>query len=326
MAPYPLALAGYVVVGADYAGLGVGRSADGKEEICHPYGASAAQAADVVYAVQAARAAFPVLGKQWVVVGHSQGGGVAWAVAEWMARAGEEEEAMEGYLGAIPIAPLTDCLDYEERGDRRNEIVAMYAARTAEMVYGKERTGEGFSARKEIFTEEGWRRLELELDHGVFIAVLVELLKGPGMLREGWRENETLKRFVRETKVGAREVRGPMLIVQGEEDPVIQVETTARAVEEMVRLSPGAEVKFVVFKGLGHDAVLYASQRLWLGWIGERFFGSDRRGGSGGSRGEGKEGLEKVVLGMGETPRPLNAYQREPNWVIKTVTESWEIL
>jgi hypothetical protein len=81
LAPYQLALHGYVVVAADYAGLGLGKDAAGKP-IIHEYLASPAQANDVIYSVQAARAAFPELSKQFVVMGHSQGGGAAWTAAQ----------------------------------------------------------------------------------------------------------------------------------------------------------------------------------------------------------------------------------------------------
>ena len=81
LAPYQLALNGYVVVATDYAGLGIHRDAEGNP-ITHTYLATPAHANDIVFAVQAARTAFPeMLSKDFVTVGHSQGGGATWAVA-----------------------------------------------------------------------------------------------------------------------------------------------------------------------------------------------------------------------------------------------------
>lgn len=71
----------YVVVAADYAGLGVGKDALGKPTV-HEYLASSSHAHDVFYSVQAAQTSFPELSKHFVIIGHSQGGGVAWAAAQ----------------------------------------------------------------------------------------------------------------------------------------------------------------------------------------------------------------------------------------------------
>lgn len=77
---FQLALQGYAVVAPDYAGLGVNTDASGNH-IAHQYICSPAAATDLVYAVEAARRAWPELSEQFVVMGHSQGGGAAWGAA-----------------------------------------------------------------------------------------------------------------------------------------------------------------------------------------------------------------------------------------------------
>lgn len=78
-APFTLALAGYAVVAPDYAGLGVSRTWDNSSSpIPHEYLASPAGGQDALYALRAAREAFEgKLSEDFVVMGHSQGGGVA---------------------------------------------------------------------------------------------------------------------------------------------------------------------------------------------------------------------------------------------------------
>ena len=77
-APFTLALQGYAVIGIDYAGLGINKTADG-HPIVHQWEASPAGANDIFYAVEAARKEWPSeLSEQFVVMGHSQGGGIAW--------------------------------------------------------------------------------------------------------------------------------------------------------------------------------------------------------------------------------------------------------
>ncbi|KAL8955243.1 MAG: hypothetical protein Q9183_006730, partial [Haloplaca sp. 2 TL-2023] len=120
-APYTLALQGYVVVAPDYAGLGVNRNING-EEIRHEYLANPAHANDMFYSVQAAQTAFASLSKRFVMMGHSQGGGAAWAAARR-----QVEEPVHGYLGAIAGSPITNIgnlLDLS--GGATGDVVALF--------------------------------------------------------------------------------------------------------------------------------------------------------------------------------------------------------
>ena len=109
LAPYALAQAGYVVVGIDYAGLGVSHTANGNF-ITHEYSSNIASANDAIYAAQAAHTAFPTrLSKRFVVMGHSEGGGTAWAAAQRQALT-----PVDGYLSAVAVAPVTRLSDEAE--------------------------------------------------------------------------------------------------------------------------------------------------------------------------------------------------------------------
>lgn len=72
----PIFLNGYAVVATDYTGLG-------NDYVPHYWQANSLNGNDVIYSAIAAKAAFPdLLTDEWVAIGHSQGGGAAWAVAE----------------------------------------------------------------------------------------------------------------------------------------------------------------------------------------------------------------------------------------------------
>ncbi|KAL8881370.1 MAG: hypothetical protein Q9192_007811, partial [Flavoplaca navasiana] len=105
LAPFPLALHGCVIFTPDYAGLGVGRTADGNK-IIHQYMANPAQANDIVFGVQAAQQAVLKLSPNFAVLGHSQGGGAAWAVAQRQA-----QKPVKGYLRAVAVSPITNILE-----------------------------------------------------------------------------------------------------------------------------------------------------------------------------------------------------------------------
>ncbi|KAJ3549982.1 hypothetical protein NM208_g231 [Fusarium decemcellulare] len=110
--PLALVQAGYAVVAPDYAGLGLEKSWDGSE-IPHQYFASSAGGQDALYAMQAALEAFrDRLSDEFAIMGHSQGGGVAWSAAELLAleRDGEFKTLIKGYKGTIAIAPVTKTL------------------------------------------------------------------------------------------------------------------------------------------------------------------------------------------------------------------------
>jgi pimeloyl-ACP methyl ester carboxylesterase len=98
-----MALQGYAVLGIDYTGLGVSEYANGSL-IPNQAEIFPAAANDLFYGVEAAQAAFPqLLSKEFVVVGHSLGGGAAWAAAERQA-----QKPVNGYLGAVAGSPATN--------------------------------------------------------------------------------------------------------------------------------------------------------------------------------------------------------------------------
>ena len=106
-APYTLALQGYAVVALDLQGLGVNSSWTG-ETIPSQYGANLSAANDVIFAVEAARKAWPTkLSTEFVVLGHSQGGGAAWAVAQQ-----QLVQNTTGYLGSVAASPNTEYSQY----------------------------------------------------------------------------------------------------------------------------------------------------------------------------------------------------------------------
>ncbi|KAJ8071250.1 hypothetical protein OCU04_001584 [Sclerotinia nivalis] len=147
LAPYTLALPGYVVVATEYSGLGVSFSHHpDNEPITHLYLANPAAANDVIYSVVAARSAFPSLGSSFVSIGHSQGGGAIWAVAQHHAK-----DKIEGYLGGVSISPTTDM-----RGDPDPIGSIVWAG----MMLGVKKVFPEFQFL-DTFTEEGFAALNV---------------------------------------------------------------------------------------------------------------------------------------------------------------------
>ncbi|EGZ24401.1 hypothetical protein PHYSODRAFT_260204 [Phytophthora sojae] len=105
---------GYAILGTDYAGLGT----NGTD---HKYCALPAHAKNLFHSATAARKVFgSVLTSNWMSVGHSQGGGAVWKLAEDVESIAQSQCAdnatqcttePDNYLGTVALAPATKIWD-----------------------------------------------------------------------------------------------------------------------------------------------------------------------------------------------------------------------
>ncbi|KAK5656737.1 hypothetical protein OQA88_4285 [Cercophora sp. LCS_1] len=256
---YPLVEAGYAVFAPDYAGLGVSHDWNGTR-IRHQYLSSPAGANDALYGLLAARKAFPDLfTEEFVVAGHSQGGGVAWAVAEALAT--KKWGDVKGYKGTVAASPTTEVFGVE----------GTFSAPTVGQGVGTVFSGFELGRWLTEFGERRWKVIE-EVEGG--IALVQRLFFGvEGLLRKGWNETWEVKEWSRLMNVGGRRFEGPLLVLQGDEDFYVAYETTKKTVERTWEVFPRGDLEFYVARGVGHTPVLHATQVYWLKWIGERFDG-----------------------------------------------------
>lgn len=294
-APYQLVLQGYVVVATDYAGLGVGKHASG-EPIIHKYLANPAHANDVVYSVQAARSAFPELAEKFVVMGHSQGGGAAWAVAQRQA-----VTPVPGYLGAIAVSPITRVID--EPGALLQILIAAMCPGLATM-FPDFKPGD-------ILNPEGENGLKTVEQTGAGVASTIGLLVGRELLKPDWKDNQYLQEFQSLTSNGGKAIGGPLLVIHGEADTNLDISIVTRAVQETATLFPSAQLEFITIPDVTHDPALPASQRVWMDWIADRFAGR-----------EVKTGYQKSTL---RAARPAAVYQKEQSWYLEPKTQFYQI-
>jgi len=300
MAPFALVQAGYVVVAPDYQGLGVSHTSEGKE-ILHPYLAQPSQADDVFYAVQAAQEAYASLSREFVVVGHSQGGGAAWAAAERQART-----PVEGYLGAVAGSPVVDFVGDADAQERAGEPLGYLGAL---LVTGLQSVFPDFDIGS-ILTEEGSRRWELVKEVQGCNPVFVELLADPGVYRQGWQHLPRVEAYRNMTRIVGKPIAGPLLVVQGEADPVVPAVVIDGAVNALCQMSQGTGIEYQRYKGAGHVPAMYAAQRNWLKWVEERFAGK------GVARGCRRREFESAL--------PLERYQGELNWFLEYALDVYE--
>ncbi|KAF2464809.1 prolyl aminopeptidase-like protein [Lindgomyces ingoldianus] len=294
LGPFNLALQGYVVVATDYAGLGVSKT-DSGEPIVHEYLTSPSQANDVFYSVQAAREAFPELGKQFVVIGHSQGGGSAWAAAQRQAI-----KPADGYLGAVAVSPVTSVLK-EEEPIRSFLGFGMLSAITA---YFPE-----FNL-SDVLTTEGLERHTLVKQLDATATTSLTVISDVALFQSNWTQNPYIQRYQTLVLNGGKAIAKPLLVIHGEADPNLNITVTAAAVEETVQKFPDAPLEFIRVPGVTHNAALTSSQRVWMDWISDRFAGKA-------TCSTGGEMETKAA-------RPLDAYQPELNWYLSLATAFYQ--
>ena len=295
LAPFQLALQGYVVVATDYAGLGVSKDENGKE-ILHEYLSCPSHANDVVYSVQAAQEAFPRLSKKFVFAGHSQGGGAAWAVAQRQVL-----EPVDGYLGAIAVSPVTDLFEAEE------PILSMLGMAICD---GIAEAFDGFDVR-DILTEQGYERYKLVKETGAWLTTSLTLVTGVELMKKGWIDNEFVKKWREMTSNGGKEISGPLLVIRGEADVAIKHTVVTKAIDVTLDRFPSSRIECLLLPGISHNATMCASQWKWMNWIEGRFHGK-----------EVAEGAHNDRL---QPERDIESYQAELNWFIKPAEAFYEV-
>lgn len=314
-APYALALAGYVVVAPDYRGLGINETANGKP-IYHSYGAGQSAGIDLLYAAQAAQSAFPSISENFVVMGHSQGGNAAWGAAVRQA-----QSPSAGYLGTIAGSPTTNYTAIIEFYSGNPIIPPQLQLLWANALRGLHPS---FNLST-ILTNTGIARLNLASELGMCNSAVGMLLPSGSstyVVQPDWLSVPELSSYLSLLDRGTQqEVAGPMLVLQGTLDPAVPEQITTAAVQSTCKLYPTSDIEYWLFANVTHVPVLYASQRLWLDWIAERFAAADNAEDSNGAGSDGSCSMKNFTSG----PMPSENYQTELEYYLELATQGHQV-
>ncbi|KAF3064822.1 putative secretory protein [Daldinia childiae] len=289
-APFTLALAGYAVVAPDYAGLGIHKSWDGSE-IPHQYLISQTSGHDALYALQASLEAFSdILDERFAVIGHSQGGGVAWGVAEVLAAKGDNEfkGLVDGYLGTIAVSPTTDAF-VGEIGFILPWIGMILPSIFLDFDLSTWLTPLGIARTK----------LLQEVEGGIGVSTQL-FLSGDNIIQDGYDKTWYVDAYGKLANAGRKAFKGPLLVIHGTEDYYIPENATAATVQATCEAIPDGDLEYLVVNGTWHVPTLDATRQIWLKWIEDRFEG----------RALEKTGCVKSRL---ESFLPLDRYQATGN-------------
>lgn len=269
---------GYAIVATDYAGLGNNHTA-------HQYIASPAQANDLYYSVAAARKLFGSnLADAWMSVGHSQGGGAVWALAE-SSLVRDDPLGVGEYVGTVAQAPAARV---KEMAILAHEIASNPSSDVA--------------SDRGILGEIGWvvfglrsiaphsplswikppfrKRLELaevaQACHKSMQSLVADLdiddvvdLSHP----EAFQALDILQNL---TARGEARSAHPILVVQGLEDVAVLPEAVEASYNANCR--SGNDIRLQLYPGLGHTPLIKASAPYFLQWIDDRFSGVQTSG------------------------------------------------
>jgi alpha-beta hydrolase superfamily lysophospholipase len=240
---------GYAIVATDYAGLATtARNAvmDVKSN-----------ANDVIYAVAAARAARPELGRKWIAMGDSMGGEAALAIAEL-----EGEIHDPDFLGSVAIGNLAQLKDVyvpaASGTPEGNPVLLAFAAKT---VYPQLDV-------RDILTDralETYQHLSERCD-------LDAANSGPAAqaaLKPNWQSSPLITQFFQRNELGHVRADGPILILAPEAD-----RTATSLTDGLVHAlcNRGDRVEYNQYS-VSPGVLLGSTVRDQMAWIQDRFAG-----------------------------------------------------
>lgn len=260
---------------------------------------------DLFYALEAAQEAFPTrISDEFVVMGHSEGGGAAWGAAERQA-----VRPVPGYLGTVSASPSADVAG----------IVGFALSLGLTAISGG--VLQAWSMLdifpdfrlSDILSPLGVARLELLAELGGCNSVTAVLLSDQtdALFQPGWYENYYIQSYWGLSSAGGKEVAGPMLVIQGTADQAVPEPVTTMTKNETCAAYPDSNLEYMVVNGTTHVPTLYATQKKWLAWIKARFDGTPVDG-----------GCRTTVM---QPWLPIEQYQAEVNWFMDWAIDTYEL-
>lgn len=276
MVPYKLALEGMVVVAPDYTGLGVDSLPTG-EHIGHPYLLGPSVAADLAYAVTAARAAFPVQLPRdgpFVSIGHSQGGGAIWAFIERLV-----DKPLAGYKGSVLLAPAAGYFRLLAKQLAALPEIISVAALTLQPALVASVTSVFPAYNYSGFTALGYDRYKNVYEPLKGCLPTYSLATSTedvlfNTTKPGWEQDPTVQRYAEFTDQGRKKFKGPILVLAGESDEAIHYPTLQELVNDTCSMLTeekwGESLEFFTYTGMNHFPLIQASSPKWMSWIKDR--------------------------------------------------------
>lgn len=195
-------------------------------------------------------------------MGHSQGGGAAWAAAQQQVKA-----KISGYAGAISIAPVTSSVDLARALDSSLGLLQIAKAlpdnipsvQMTDML-----TSTGIATFKLLEEIQGCNSATSTL-------ITDLLISGASLTKDAFMQSTAADKWNELTTAGGKEFKGPMLVVQGANDETVSADLTTSYVQKTCSKWSRNGLHYLTVEEAGHTPVLYASQQYWMAWLDRRF-------------------------------------------------------
>lgn len=267
---------GYAVIATDYAGLG-------NNHTQHKYCSFPVHVNDVYFSMVAARKAFGhVLTREWMSIGHSQGGGAVWKLSESQY---VKKDTKYPYIGTVALAPATHIIDMfssivgtsPDTSNNRSLSIFGYTPFLA-LAYQRFRPSYNLTILGPQLRQRMAIAEKAQTCAAAFMGLTQDLAPRDLISMEALRrETPQFLEWQRQVSPasGDRSL-APVLVVQGLNDTSVLTAATRNACEQACKSR--SEIHLSVYPGLEHSPLLPGSAPEWLGWMDARFAGKKTTG------------------------------------------------
>lgn len=273
---------GYAVVAPDYEGLGV--------EGIHPYLNLKSEAYSLIYALKAAREVVGGTSKNWVVVGHSQGGQAALGAAQY------EQLANLNFKGTVAVAPASQFLSVLAGGGAKaGELFAAGKIEDAVKLLATQNTYAALAAAGIRAGDSGFKYDQIFTASSAPIATtyaenicaptlglafgqsILQYLGTGGVfanygLKADFSQVAEVSNFLQKAEPGTVKLSKPVLLIQGDADTTVPVQATLGLHIKMAAL--GTNVTYLNKAGATHTGALDSSVPDIVDFVSKRFAAS----------------------------------------------------
>lgn len=247
---------GFAVAMPDYEGLG----APG----VHPYTDARTAGLNMIDAVRALRFTFKNVSTRWAALGHSQGGGAAWAADE-QARDYAPELNLVGAVALAPAADVAKFVAKAQAGTLTSDqllafVLIIEAAGRRDPELNRDDYRHGSAA-------QSWDVLSAcappLVDRRPFAA---EALRAPDLTPNSPAAASRLSQLLERWALPQKQLSAPMYVVYGSADTLIDAQWTSDAIARACSL--GGTIAWELQPGKGHGDIDFGQA---LSWIVDRF-------------------------------------------------------
>jgi pimeloyl-ACP methyl ester carboxylesterase len=265
----------YAVAVTDYEGLG--------ESGSHPYLEPRTAAFNTIDAVRAMRNISPAVSSRWMAVGYSQGGQAVWAANELNSYYGNDLQ-LQGSLALAPAANLTGTADLVRAASLTDQQRALFPMAIVGFArYNPNLDADSFlHGAADAFREQLSRcepkdsQVSPRSQYTAVVPVpwqeVVDRLRDANDVKpDSPAAVAKLRTALRRVALPQGPLDKPMLVIIGEQDPVVLPEWVQSAVARSCAL--GGQIEYLQVPDVDHRYLIPKVAQTTQRWIAERFAG-----------------------------------------------------